>query len=66
MNIGKEQALGVLRHVLTLGGGYAAGRGFLDEATATEIIGGVVALAGVLWSVFAPEKIEAKKARKNA
>ena len=33
MNIGKEQALGVLRHVLTLGGGYAAGRGFLDEAT---------------------------------
>lgn len=52
----KEQILGLIRHILTtLGGsGIALGSATQDEITA--IVGGVVALVGVVWSYLAPEK----------
>ncbi len=51
-NMKKEQVLGVVRHVLTFGGGLLVAKGLLDENLVAEIIGGVLTLTGALWSVF--------------
>lgn len=42
---------GLVRHLLTLGGGALVARGYIDEATASQLIGGGIALFGVVWSV---------------
>ena len=47
----KEQALGILRHLLTFGAGVLISKGKIDNDTANTIIGGVIAAAGVGWSV---------------
>jgi hypothetical protein len=52
----KEQVLGILRHSLTFLGGLLVMKGLVDETTATEIIGGVVTLVGLIWSVI--EKVK--------
>jgi hypothetical protein len=49
----KDQVLGILRHTLTFVGGILITKGLIDEATATEIIGGVITLTGTIWSVIA-------------
>ena len=51
MKFTREQVLGIVRHVLTFGSGIAVAKGLIDEAVAQSIIGGVVALVGVIWSV---------------
>lgn len=48
----KEQILGVLRHVLTFAGGILVFRGVLDDTLLQELVGGVVTLAGTVWSVI--------------
>lgn len=52
----KTQLLGVIRHILTFGGGYVAAKGFLPEPIIDEVIGALITLIGVAWSVAAPEK----------
>jgi hypothetical protein len=52
----KEQVLGVVRHILTFGGGIVVSRGMLDEATMTAVVGAVITIGGALWSILAPEK----------
>jgi hypothetical protein len=52
----KEQVLGVVRHILTFGGGIVVSRGLLDEATMTAVVGAVITIGGALWSILAPEK----------
>lgn len=47
----KNQILGIARHILTFVGGFLVVRGYVDESTLTEIIGSVVTLAGLVWSV---------------
>ena len=42
--------LGVVRHVLTLGGGYLVARGTLDASSADTLVGAGVSIAGVIWS----------------
>jgi hypothetical protein len=49
----KDQLIGILRHTLTFVGGILITKGLIDEATATEIIGGVITLTGTIWSVIA-------------
>jgi len=49
----REQLLGVLRHTLTFVGGILITKGIIDEATVTEIIGGIITLTGTIWSVLA-------------
>ena len=44
--------LGVVRHVLTLGGGYLVARGTLDASSADTLVGAGVSIAGVIWSVI--------------
>jgi len=51
----KEQALGVIRHILTFGSGLIVANGVLDDATAQTIIGSVMALIGAIWSISAKQ-----------
>lgn len=53
MKLTKEQVLGIVRHTLTFVGGIVVMKGLVDEATITEIIGGVMTLTGTIWSVIA-------------
>lgn len=48
--------LGVLRHILTFGGGFLVTKGIADEGTVQEIVGATITIIGFLWSIFAPEK----------
>jgi hypothetical protein len=48
----KQQILGILRHVLTFAGGVVVAKGWVDETLITELIGGVITLAGTVWSVI--------------
>jgi hypothetical protein len=52
----KEQILGIVRHTLTFVGGILIMKGLIDETTVTEIVGGVVTLAGTIWSVIEKNK----------
>ena len=52
----REQILGIARHVLTFFGGILIMKGVIDESTANEIIGGVITLAGTIWSVISKNK----------
>jgi hypothetical protein len=47
----KDVVLGVVRHLLTFGGGYVAAKGILDQAVVNEVIGAIMTLIGVAWSV---------------
>lgn len=52
----KEKLLGIIRHVLTFGGGYIVAKGWFDEATMNAVVGAAVTIIGAVWSVMAPEK----------
>jgi hypothetical protein len=54
----KEQVLGIVRHVLTFGGGILMAKGFADEALAEEIVGGLIAVIGGTWSIVVKVKSE--------
>jgi hypothetical protein len=56
MKLTKEQVLGIVRHTLTFLGGIVVMKGLVDEATVTEIIGGVMTLTGTIWSVIDKNK----------
>jgi hypothetical protein len=49
----KDQVLGIIRHTLTFVGGFLVMKGMVDESLVTEIVGGVVAVVGSVWSIFA-------------
>jgi hypothetical protein len=48
----KQQILGIVRHVLTTVGGVLITKGLTDQAGLEALIGGLVALVGVIWSVL--------------
>lgn len=54
----QEQVMGILRHVLTIIGGVVVSKGLTDEGTMTVIIGGLTAIAGIIWSVYSNQKSE--------
>ncbi len=56
MKLTKEQILGIARHALTFVGGILVMKGLVDETTVTEVIGGVITLAGTIWSVIDKNK----------
>lgn len=47
----KEKILGIVRHALTFVGGLLVMKGIVDEAVVSEVIGGVMTLAGTIWSI---------------
>ncbi len=46
-----EMVFGLLRHVLTFGGGWMVAQGYFDEATIQEVVGAVMTIVGALWSM---------------
>lgn len=48
----KDSVLGLLRHLLTFGGGILISKGILDEGTALELVGGIVTVVGGAWSIY--------------
>ena len=52
----KDQIMGVVRHVLTFGGGFLVAKDWLDAGMLETAVGAVVALVGVAWSAFAKKK----------
>ncbi len=47
----KTSLAGVLRHALTTAGGAAVAGGYMSQSDLTAVVGGVIALAGVVWSL---------------
>jgi hypothetical protein len=43
--------LGLVRHVLTLGGGYLAAKGHLDPGAVDTVVGAILAIVGAGWSI---------------
>ncbi len=52
MNWNKDQVMGVVRHVLTFGGGILIAMGHVEEAMWAEVTGAVMTLVGAAWSVW--------------
>lgn len=53
MNMSKDIVFGIARHLLTtLGGALAAAHpGIIGTADVDAAVGGIVAIAGVIWSI---------------
>ena len=48
----KQSILGVVRHILTFGGGLLVSKGIgLDEQMMLEAVGSIITLIGIIWSV---------------
>jgi hypothetical protein len=47
----QDQILGIVRHVLTFGGGYLVAKGIVDEATMLNVVGAAVTIIGAVWSI---------------
>lgn len=54
--LSKDQILGLFRHVVTFAGGILVARGKLDPAAVESIVGALVTLVGVFFSMVSPEK----------
>jgi hypothetical protein len=52
----KDQILGLVRHILTFGGGFVVAKGLVDEATLTEVVGALMTVIGSVWSVASKNK----------
>ena len=48
----KDQLLGLVRHLLTFGGGYIVAKGWLTEPILAEATGALMTLIGVVWSAL--------------
>lgn len=47
-----QPILGIARHLLTFGAGYLVAQGIIDESTAEALVGAVLTLIGVGWSIY--------------
>ena len=45
-----EQVGGLVRHILTFGGGWLVTKGYFDAATMQTVVGAIVTLVGAAWS----------------
>jgi hypothetical protein len=43
---------GLVRHALTTAAGAAAAAGYLAESDVSVVVGGIMALLGVAWSLY--------------
>lgn len=56
MKLTQEQVLGIVRHILTFGGGILVTKGLLDNGMLSEISGAVITLIGAVWSIVEKNK----------
>ena len=54
----KEKVLGIVRHFLTFAGGVIVAKGFIQETVSEELVGSIMTLIGVLWSIIDKNKPE--------
>jgi hypothetical protein len=54
--MGKDQLLGIIRHVFTFLGGLLVLKGWLDEGVVQELIGAASTIVGTVWSVLDKKK----------
>ncbi len=47
---------GILRHVLTAGGGALVTRGVVTSGELEMVVGAIITIAGVIWSAMAKKK----------
>lgn len=52
----KDMILGLVRHILTFGGGLLAGNGVIGESEVEIAVGALVTLIGVVWSAWQKKK----------
>tara|TARA_R100000808_G_scaffold18764_1_gene41034 strand:+ start:93 stop:308 length:216 start_codon:yes stop_codon:yes gene_type:complete len=50
---------GVVRHILTAGGGFLVSKGAVTDGQLEVAIGAIIAIAGVVWSALAKKKAAA-------
>lgn len=53
--------LGIVRHVLTFGGGMLTAQGWGEASDWDQIIGAILTLVGVAWSVWNKRRLLAGK-----
>lgn len=46
----RDQIMGLIRHILTTVGGGLVTNGYFDEATGNALLGGIMAVIGLVWS----------------
>lgn len=51
-----EMIQGVVRHLLTFGGGFLVTNGSLGQSDMEAGVGAVITLVGIVWSVFNKKK----------
>jgi len=51
-----DMVSGVVRHLLTFGGGFLVTKGLVDEGTMLELVGAAVTLVGFIWSLVIKQK----------
>lgn len=54
----QEQIMGLVRHVLTVAGGYFVAKGLADEGTVELAAGALATLLGVAWSIWSKRQTE--------
>tara|TARA_R100000742_G_C4179782_1_gene15296 strand:+ start:171 stop:335 length:165 start_codon:yes stop_codon:yes gene_type:complete len=52
----KESILGIVRHMLTFGGGFMTQSGMATDSEVTTGVSAAVTLVGVIWSILAKKK----------
>lgn len=53
----KDAILGILRHILTFGGGFIAAEGWASADEITGGIAGILTLLGIIWSIMEKRKV---------
>ena len=49
---------GLVRHLLTFGGGFLVAKGYLDNTLLEEGVAAVITIVGIVWSVVHKKKVE--------
>ena len=52
----KDSILGIVRHILTFGGGFMTQNGMATQDDITTGVSAVVTLVGVIWSILSKKK----------
>jgi hypothetical protein len=54
--LNKEVILGLVRHLLTFGGGYIVAANLADANMVSEGVGAVMTILGIVWSAYDKHK----------
>lgn len=50
--MGQDDVMGILRHVLTTGGGVLVTDGYLSASQSQDAVGAILVLLGIAWSLW--------------